>query len=183
MAYVLAVPSNEKVWWGWRQAAVADIHAALAEGDWQRRSAGAGSKGPRWYEWQWVRTRLAVAGAPEAPREHSLLFRRSCTDPDDWTAYRVHAPRNTDLETVVRVAGARWCIERAFEDAKQEAGLDEYEVRSATGWYRHVTLALWALALLAAIRATTLPDAAPPVKKKPAGSLAAFRRSRGLASA
>ena len=39
------------------------------------------------------------------------------------------------------------------------------------------------VALLAAIRATTLPEAAPPVKKKPAGSLAAFRRSRGLASA
>ena len=106
-------------------------------------------------------------GSPQAPRAHSLLFRRSCTDPDDGTAYRVHAPRDTGLETVVRVAGARWCIERAFEDAKQEAGLDEYEVRSATGWYRHVTLALWALALLAAIRATTLPDAAPPVKKKP----------------
>ena len=156
VAYVLAVPSHERVWWGWQQAAVAEIHAALAEEDWQRRSAGAGSKGPRGYEWQWVRTGL-VSGpvadeAPQAPREHSLLFRRSCTDPDDWTAYRVHAPRDTDLDTVVQVAGARWCIERAFEDAKQEAGLDEYEVRSATGWYRHVTLALWALALLAAIR-------------------------------
>ncbi len=186
VAYVLAVPSHEKVWWGWQQAAVAEIHAALAEADWRRCSAGAGSKGPRWYEWQWVRTSLAGDAAPdgpEAPRARSLLFRRSCTDPDDWTAYRVHAPRDTDLDTVVRVAGARWCIERAFEDAKQEAGLDEYEVRSATGWYRHVTLALWALALLAAIRATTLPEAAPPVKKKPAGSLAAFRRSRGLASA
>ncbi len=57
--------------------------------------------------------------------------------------------------------------------------MDEYEVRSATGWYRHMTLALWALALLAVLRATTLPDAAAPVKKSPrAGvglSLAAVR--------
>ncbi len=30
------------------------IHATLAPADWRRRSAGAGSKGPRWYEWQWV---------------------------------------------------------------------------------------------------------------------------------
>ena len=67
----------------------------------------------------------------------------------------------------MRVAGTRWCIERAFEDAKQEMGLDEYEVRNATGWYRHVTLALWDLALLAVLRATTLSDAVPPAKKSP----------------
>jgi len=89
----------------------------------------------------------------------------------------VYAPRDTELETVVRVAGTRGCIESDFKAAKQEVGLDEYEVRSATGWYRHMTLAL-----LAVLRATTLP-AASPVKKKPTGSLAAFRRSRGLASA
>ena len=55
-----------------------------------------------------------------------------------------------------------WCIEAA----RQEAGLDEYEVRSATGWHRHVTLALWALALLDVLRATTLPEAALPFKKR-----------------
>ena len=182
-AYVLAVAGNEKVWWGWQQPAVSAIHATLAEADWQRRSAGPGSKGERWYEWQWVRREVVGDAAPPAPRVRSLLFRRSCKDPDDWTAYRVYAPRDTELATVVRVAGTRWCIESGFEAAKQEVGLDEYEVRSATGWYRHMTLALWALALLAVLRATTLPDAAPPVKKKPTRSLAAFRRSRGLASA
>ena len=177
-AYVLAVPSHEPVRRdrAWRE--VRALHATLAEADWQRRSAGLGSKGPRWYEWQW----LPLETDPAAPQAHSLLFRRACTDPTAWTAYRVYAPRDTDLDTVVRVAGTRWCIENGFEAAKQEVGLDEYEVRSATGWYRHVTLVLWALALLAVIRATTLP-AVPPAPKKPAGSLAAFKRSRGLASA
>lgn len=106
---MLAVSGHEKVWWGWRQPAVSAIHAALAEADWQRRSAGPRSKGERWYEWQWLQTEMAVAGSedPPAPQVRSLLFRRSCTDPDNWTAYRVHAPRNTDLDTVVRVAGTR----------------------------------------------------------------------------
>ena len=63
----------------------------------------------------------------------SLLFRHSSTDPDNWTAYRVYGLRDTELDTVVRVAGPRWCIESNFEAAKQEVGLDEYEVRSATG--------------------------------------------------
>lgn len=43
---------------------------------------------------------------------------------------------------LVRVAGARWAIEECFEQAKQETGLAEYEVRSWTGWYRHITLAM-----------------------------------------
>ena len=44
--------------------------------------------------------------------------------------------------------GTRRYVESSFKAAKGKAGLDEYEVRSATGWYRHMTLALWTLALL-----------------------------------
>ena len=40
---------------------------------------------------------------------------------------------------VVQVAGRRWTVERCFEEAKGEVGLDQYEVRSWTGWYRHLT--------------------------------------------
>jgi SRSO17 transposase len=57
---------------------------------------------------------------------------------------------------VVRVAGSRWVIEQLFEAAKGEVGLDHDEVRSWTGWYRHITLALWALALLMVLRAGTI---------------------------
>ena len=50
------------------------------------------------------------------------------------------------------MAGTRWIIEDAFKEAKQEFGLDEYEVRRWTGWYRHTTLALLVHAFLAVIR-------------------------------
>ena len=46
----------------------------------------------------------------------------------------------------------RWPVEECFEAAKQEVGLDGYEVRSWHGWYRHVTLSMLALAFLAAMR-------------------------------
>jgi hypothetical protein len=39
---------------------------------------------------------------------------------------------------VVRVSGTSWTIESDFEAAKGEVGLDHYEVRSWTGWYRHI---------------------------------------------
>ncbi|GGN19543.1 hypothetical protein GCM10011578_049510 [Streptomyces fuscichromogenes] len=45
---------------------------------------------------------------------------------------------------------ARWAIEECFQAAKNECGLDQYEVRRYVGWYRHVTLAMLAHAFLAA---------------------------------
>ena len=71
------------------------------------------------------------------------------------------APQGCDLETLVAVAGRRWSIEHTFKAVKLEVGLDDYEVCSAGGWYRHVTLALWALALLAVVRAADLPRPDP----------------------
>ena len=45
---------------------------------------------------------------------------------------------------------SRWEIEAIFRFAKGQVGLDHYDVRSWAGWYRHITLALLALSLLAA---------------------------------
>jgi hypothetical protein len=56
------------------------------------------------------------------------------------------------LEHVVRAAGSRWQVEEAFELAKQQVGLDEYEVRHWQGWYRHMTLAMFALAFLTVVK-------------------------------
>ena len=57
----------------------------------------------------------------------------------DRNTHLIH-PGNTLVK--VRVAGSRGRIESAFELAKQEVGLDEYEVRNARGWDRHKILAL-----------------------------------------
>jgi hypothetical protein len=66
--------------------------------------------------------------------------------------YLTHAPEGTTLAELVRIAGTRWSIESLFEQAKGEVGLDHYEVRSWVGWHRHITLAMLALAYLAALR-------------------------------
>ena len=66
------------------------------------------------------------------------------------------------LLTLVGVAGQRWKVEECFELAKAEVGLDQYEVRHWEGWYRHITLSLWALAFLTVTRAQV---AEQPTKK------------------
>ena len=175
--HVLAVPRNEELWAGTDLWRVDEVQAVHRDREWHRLSAGAGSKGERWYDWQcWI-----LAEPEDADWGHYLLFRRSVADGEDWQAYVAFAPQGCELETLVAVAGRRWAIEHAFEAAKQETGLDDYEVRSAHGWYRHVTLALWALALLAVVRAADLDRPHPQKKSPPTHSLAAFKRARGLA--
>jgi SRSO17 transposase len=162
LGYVLAVTSGQRL--GGRRV---DARAAgvPAEG-WQRLSAGEGAKGPRLHDWAF----LPYRGAPPG-RGTGLLVRRKLDEPDDLAFYLTLAPEGTDLATLVRVAGTRWTIEACFEAAKGEVGLDEYEVRSWTGWHRHVTLAMLAHAYLAVIREAAV------------GGIGAARPGRGAAAA
>jgi len=106
-AYVLAVSGKEYVWLGGQQRQVKTVLAALPADDWQRHSAGAGAKGPRWYDWCWL-----PLAAPMLPAwRRWLLVRRSVSDPTDLTAFAVFAPQATSLAEAVQVAGARWTIE------------------------------------------------------------------------
>jgi SRSO17 transposase len=65
---------------------------------------------------------------------------------------------------MVAVAGKRWAVEECFATAKGECGLDQYEVRSWTGWHRHITLSLLAHAYLTVVRAQALGQT--PQKRK-----------------
>jgi SRSO17 transposase len=125
--------------------------AEVAPEQWLRLSAGEGSKGKRFYDW--VRVPLWRFGWP-ANVGFWLLARRSTSDPGELAFYACFAPADTSLAALVRVAGCRWRVEEAFELAKGEVGLDHYQVRQYTAWYRHVTLAMVALAFLAVTRAT-----------------------------
>jgi SRSO17 transposase len=180
-AHVLAVSGKEYVWLDVRQRQVKTILAALPTEGWTRLSAGEGAKGPRWYDWRW----LPLAEPLEPNWRRWLLVRRSVSDSQDLQAYVVFAPQETPLAEVVRVAGTRWTIEQLFEAAKGEVGLDHYEVRSWTGWFRHITLAMWALALLTVLRAGAI--ALEALKKslpsrKEDSSLSVFKARRGLIS-
>ena len=109
-----------------------------------------------------------------------LLIRRSPAKPDDLAYYLTHAPEATTLARLVRVAGTRWTIESCFEAAKGEVGLDECEVRSWTGWHRHVTLAMPAHAYLAVLRKAALGGSG---RARPRRRAAAPHRARGSAPA
>jgi SRSO17 transposase len=152
--HVMAVKCTEPVWAltdrGPGQVAAQDLIAQVPAAQWLRINAGDGSKGKRLYDW--TRVRLWRWGWP-ANVGFWLLARRSLNDPSELAYYVCFAPADTSLATLVRVAGRRWRVEEAFEQAKGEVGLDHYQVRQYLAWYRHVSLAMVALAFLAVTRA------------------------------
>jgi SRSO17 transposase len=148
LGYVVGVRSDFAVWAGFRQVRAGALLAEVPAGAWHRLSCGAGAKGPRVYDWAVLRT-----NCPD-PDEYArwLLIRRSASDPAEVAYFACGGPPATTVDGLVRVAGARWAIEDLFELAKGDCGLDGYEVRSWVGWHRHVTLSLFALAVVAVIR-------------------------------
>jgi SRSO17 transposase len=148
LGYVLAVTKAQRLGFG----RVEDLVEEVRADGWRRLSAGDGAKGPRLYDWAYA----AYASDAALGWEKGVLIRRSLAEPGKLTFYLTLAPDGTALADLVRVAGTRWIIEACFEAAKGEVGLDQYEVRSWTGWHRHVTLAMLAHAYLAVLRKTVV---------------------------
>jgi SRSO17 transposase len=145
VGYVVAVPRNQQIGLGVGTTRIDTLAGQAPDEAWKRLSAGAGSKGPRLYDW-------AMAGLPDLDdtgRSRWVLIRRSIADPDELAFYLCAGPTGTTITTLVRVAGTRWAIEECFQQAKTETGLDHYQVRRYEAWYRHITLAMLAHAYLA----------------------------------
>jgi hypothetical protein len=145
------VKCNEQVIKEGKPQRVDEIAASLAPSAWQVLSCGDGTKGPRFFRWALV----PLKGGEIAGWSHSLVLRQTLEAgekaPD--TAYiLVFAPIGTSLQKMVTVIGGRWTVEDCFEIGKGEVGLDEYEVRSWQGWYRHVTFCMVAMAFLVVLR-------------------------------
>ena len=133
LAHVLAVPKSQMVICmdlGQRRAHT--VIADLAETDWHGLSCGNGAHGQRLYDW----TAVDIRPWREPGRGHWLLARRSITDPDEIAYYLCYGPADTELTELVGVAGTRWAIEECFQTAKNETGLDHYQVRRYQAWYR-----------------------------------------------
>jgi hypothetical protein len=137
--------------------------AALPVQAWRTYSAGKGAKGDRRYDW----ARVRVHGVNHPDAVYWLLARRSLSDPTDLAYYLCHAPARTSLAELVTVAGTRWAIEETFQTSKGQTGLDHYQVRQYTGWYRHMTLSMLAHAFLTVTRSKKGAEIRPEVTSSP----------------
>jgi SRSO17 transposase len=165
ICYVLAIASNRTVTTAAGTERVDTLTASLPKHAWQRRSAGKGTKGQRWYSWALIDITDTDTDTDEnvsAPTGyHHLLVRRN-DKTGELAYYRCYSPTPVTLAHYIRVAAWRWKIEETFQTGKELTGLDEHQVRRWTSWHRWVTLAMLAhafLAITAAIeRARTPPN-------------------------
>jgi SRSO17 transposase len=156
--HVLAVACNAMIETKAGTKRADELAALVPAAAWQRLSCADGSKGPRLYDWAMVAT--------DSP-QHWLLVRRSLQPGEkgdlELAFYRCWSPRPVTLAELAAVAGARWGVEDCFAEAKNEAGLDHYQVRRYRAWYRHITLAMLAHAFLA-VAAHAARPAQPPLR-------------------
>ncbi|MFC4092573.1 MULTISPECIES: IS701 family transposase [Micromonospora] len=151
--FMIDLPSGERLT---RAQAVTLLAADTRR--WEVRSAGAGSKGQRWYAWAWIAT--------ASPRHHLLVRRHLHTG--ELALHYCHVPEGQPVTKtrLIRAAGLRWPVEECFEFGKDHFGLDQCQARLHAATARHTVLVMAALAVCAVtaahLRDRTDSQAAPP---------------------
>ena len=115
---------------------------------WQMVSIGEGAKGPIIAEV----TRLRVIEQRDGlPGNECWLFLRKNADTEIKYAL-CNAPEDMLMEEMVQMSAKRWSIEQLFQEGKSYLGMDHYEVRSYTGWHRHMALVFLIMHFLLSVR-------------------------------
>jgi SRSO17 transposase len=156
LAYVVIVPCNQPVTIATGKAVRAD--EAMAGAVFERRSCGAGEKGPRYADWALIAT--------ADPREFLLIRRLPAREKNQYTFYLCWAPedRPATMTYFVMIAGRRWPVEETFKTGKDTLAWDQSQARTFGAICRHTALTALAQLRTAAVRvaltgAITLPAA------------------------
>ena len=70
---------------------------------------------------------------------------------------RSNAPVDTPLLRLGQMQGQRYWVERAFEDAKGECGLADYQALGWRSWHHHVTMVMLAMLFISEQRVAQQP--------------------------
>jgi len=114
---------------------------------WQKITVRQGTKGPVEYEYLFLR---AWVYSPEhnALRQWHLIVRRDLETKSDYKYSLSNAPENTMHHRLAYMQAQRYWVERSFEDAKQNFGMADYQLRTWRGWHHHMALVMMAMLFL-----------------------------------
>lgn len=152
--YVFPALDTETVFLNWNQYSVADILLQLQKkprtwaDKWMRLGKQGAEDLATMYEWI-----LMPLTSPKIESwKRGLLIRRRIGSPTHLKAYICFGPTGTKVTDLVRVIERMELATSCLSEAKEKVGLDRYHVRTWMGWYRHMTMACLAYALLASAR-------------------------------
>lgn len=120
----------------------ADAWVASQSADaWQCVETRRGTKGPMKVDVLHGRVWLYQKGDEHGYEWHLIVARQ----PNRLKYTLSNAAPETSVERLAYVQGQRYFIERALEDAKQQGGFGEYQVRGWRGWHHHAALVMMAM--------------------------------------
>jgi len=118
--------------------------ADQSEESWQRIAFRESTKGRLQADflvqriWTWNNTE-------STGRLRYLIVRREIGAKKEIKYSLSNAPEGTGIERLAFMQGQRYFVERAFQDAKSNVGLDHYQVRGWQAWHHHMTMVMLAM--------------------------------------
>lgn len=110
---------------------------------WQQVCLRHSTQGPLQVEALHVRVWVLEGQESEARCWHLILTREVGGNTIKYSLSNASA--ETSLERLAYMQRQRYWVERIFQDAKNEAGMDEYQARSWMAWYHHMALVMMAM--------------------------------------
>jgi SRSO17 transposase len=96
-------------------------------------------------------------GEEAQPRCWQLIVRREVGSPKTIKYSLSNAPFDTPRLRLAQMQGQRYWVERAFEDAKGECGLADYQALGWRAWHHHVAIVMLAMLFIAQQRVARRP--------------------------
>jgi SRSO17 transposase len=118
--------------------------ASQSAGAWRPVEMRRGTKGPMNVEVLHGRVWLYQRGDEQAYQWHLIVTRQ----PNRLKYSLSNAAPETPIKRLAYMQGQRYFVERALEDAKQQGGFGEYQVRGWRGWHHHAALVMMAMLFL-----------------------------------
>lgn len=132
------------------------IASQLDRSQWNRIYIRDTERGQLWSLLAFLRVYPVV---DELPGKETWLILRKDEKEQKLKYQYCNAPSDTPIEQLAEMSHSRYWMERAIQDAKGEAGLDEYELRSWRGWHHHMTMTILSMLFLLELQLDWQPKA------------------------
>lgn len=142
-------PTKEKLAPGQEQSkTVAQI--IEEKNEWELIEIRDTERGKLWIEFVALRVWRKQDKKPK--EEVWLVARKEIKDKEEISYSLSNAPKNLPLKKLAKMKCRRYWVERAIQDAKSEAKMDQYEVRGWKSWHHHMTVIILIMLLLLKIQ-------------------------------
>lgn len=129
---------------------------------WAKYSVMDATTGPMVWEVKCVPVWIKGEDDTPTPRPWVLMLARSMNQREEVKYFLSNAAEGVTTKEIAFAAFSRWRIERLFQDAKTDLGMDHFEVRKYTSVQRHLAISCVSHAFLAEVKHQALPKSAGP---------------------